>query len=133
MFRFAHLARTAAAQASRRTYSSGAFTKEGYEASKETARCKLFGANARRVAPVVLGIAAVETWRKISLYIALPSVAIMSYVSTKDEMDHIHHLEHDPPTFTAYPYLRVRKRKFPYGDGDHTPFWNPLVNPDPEE
>ncbi|KAJ2457033.1 Cytochrome c oxidase subunit 6A1, mitochondrial, partial [Coemansia sp. RSA 2322] len=66
---------------------------------------------------------AVETWRKISLYIAVPSV---------DELEHIHHLEHDPPKFVAYPYLRIRKRKLPYGDGDHTPFSNPLTNPDPE-
>ncbi|KAJ2494641.1 Cytochrome c oxidase subunit 6A1, mitochondrial, partial [Coemansia sp. RSA 2052] len=50
-----------------------------------------------------------------------------------EELDHIHHLEHDPPKFVAYPYLRIRKRKLPYGDGDHTPFSNPLVNPDPED
>ncbi|KAJ2697614.1 Cytochrome c oxidase subunit 6A1, mitochondrial [Coemansia sp. IMI 209128] len=77
--------------------------------------------------------ASVETWRKISLFVAVPSVVIFSYVATKEELDHIHHLEHDPPKFVAYPYLRIRRRKLPYGDGDHTPFSNPLVNPDPEE
>ncbi|KAJ2063200.1 Cytochrome c oxidase subunit 6A1, mitochondrial [Coemansia sp. S155-1] len=78
-------------------------------------------------------LASVETWRKISLFVAVPSVIIFSYVATKEELDHIHHLEHDPPKFVAYPYLRIRKRKLPYGDGDHTPFWNSLVNPDPED
>ncbi|KAJ2020858.1 Cytochrome c oxidase subunit 6A1, mitochondrial [Coemansia sp. S85] len=78
-------------------------------------------------------LASVETWRKISLFVAVPSVVIFSYVATKEELDHIHHLEHDPPKFVAYPYLRIRRRKLPYGDGDHTPFSNPLVNPDPEE
>ncbi|KAJ2389956.1 Cytochrome c oxidase subunit 6A1, mitochondrial [Coemansia sp. RSA 2603] len=114
MFKVAQLARTAAARGTR-SYSSGMFTNAGYEASKEHAR------------------GAVETWKKISLFVALPSVAIFTYVATKDELAHIHHLEHDPPKFVAYPYLHVRKRKFPYGDGEHTPFWNPLTNPDPEE
>ncbi|KAJ1883391.1 Cytochrome c oxidase subunit 6A1, mitochondrial [Coemansia sp. RSA 1722] len=114
MFRVAHLARTAATRGTR-SYSSGMFSNESYQASKEHAR------------------SAVETWKKISLFVAIPSCAIMGYIATKDELDHIHHLEHDPPQFVGYPYLHVRKRKFPYGDGEHTPFWNPLTNPDPVE
>ncbi|KAJ2156200.1 Cytochrome c oxidase subunit 6A [Coemansia sp. RSA 552] len=114
MFRATQLARTAAPRGAR-SYSAELWTKSGYEASKEHAK------------------SAVETWRKISLFVAVPACALMGYVATKGELDHIHHLEHDPPKFVAYPYLRVRKRNFPYGDGDHTPFWNPLVNPDPEE
>ncbi|KAJ2048914.1 Cytochrome c oxidase subunit 6A1, mitochondrial [Coemansia sp. RSA 376] len=113
MFRISQLARTTATRGVR-SY-SGAFSNEAYAASKETARTS------------------VETWRKISLFAAVPSVIIFSYVATKEELDHIHHLEHDPPKFVAYPYLRIRKRKLPYGDGDHTPFWNSLVNPDPED
>ncbi|KAJ1733766.1 hypothetical protein LPJ61_001408 [Coemansia biformis] len=114
MLRIAQLARTAVPRGAR-AYSSELYTKEGYGAAKEHAKN------------------AVETWRKISLYVALPACAIMGFVATKQELDHIHHIEHDPPTFTAYPYLHVRKRKFPYGDGEHTPFWNPLTNPEPEE
>ncbi|KAI9500940.1 Cytochrome c oxidase subunit 6A1, mitochondrial [Coemansia spiralis] len=114
MLRIAQLARSATPRGVR-SYSSGHFSKESYEASKEHAKT------------------AVETWRKISLFIALPACGILGYVSTKDEFEHIHHIEHDPPTFTAYPYLRVRRCKFPYGDGDHTPFWNSITNPDPED
>ncbi|KAI9480012.1 Cytochrome c oxidase subunit 6A1, mitochondrial [Coemansia sp. RSA 989] len=114
MFRIAQLARANASR-STRMYSSSTWTPEGYAAAKEHAQT------------------AVDTWKKISLFLALPACAIMSYVATKDELEHIHHLEHDPPKFVAYPYLHVRKRKFPYGDGEHTPFWNPLTNPDPEE
>ncbi|ORX67592.1 cytochrome c oxidase, subunit VIa [Linderina pennispora] len=104
MFRAARFARTAAPRFGTRAYSGG-YTKEGYEASKEQAK------------------SAVETWKKISIFLALPACAIFGVVATKEELDHIHHLEHDPPKF----------RKFPYGDGDHTPFWNPLTNPDPVE
>ncbi|KAJ1736841.1 hypothetical protein LPJ72_001045 [Coemansia sp. Benny D160-2] len=114
MFRIARLARTAAPR-STRSYSSGLFTPAEYEASKEHARN------------------AVETWRKISLFLALPACGIFGYVATKDEFDHIHHMEHDPPKFVGFPYLHVRRSKFPYGDGEHTLFWNPLTNPDPEE
>ncbi|KAJ1955491.1 hypothetical protein GGI12_005547 [Dipsacomyces acuminosporus] len=114
MFRITQLARTAAPRVGVRSYSGG-YSKEAYEASKEQAKTS------------------VETWRKISLYVAIPACAIMGYIATKDELEHIHHLEHDPPKFVAYPYLHVRRRKFPYGDGEHTPFWNPLTNPDPEE
>ncbi|KAJ1665230.1 Cytochrome c oxidase subunit 6A1, mitochondrial [Coemansia sp. RSA 1813] len=114
MFRIAQLARTTAAR-STRSYSSGLYNKTEYEASKEYAKT------------------AVETWRKISLFVAIPACAIFGYVATKDEFEHIHHMEHDPPKFVGYPYLHVRRSKFPYGDGKHTPFWNPLSNPDPEE
>ncbi|KAJ2447581.1 Cytochrome c oxidase subunit 6A1, mitochondrial [Coemansia sp. RSA 2440] len=82
---------------------------------------------------IICRVVTIETWRKISLFVALPACAIVGYVSLKEEFEHIHHVEHDPPTFTAYPYLHVRKRKFPYGDGDHTPFWNPIMNPEPED
>ncbi|KAJ2299462.1 hypothetical protein IWW55_004176 [Coemansia sp. RSA 2706] len=114
MFRITQLARTAATRGVR-SYSSELWTREGYAAAKEHAR------------------SAVETWKKISLFVALPACVIYGYVATKDELEHIHHLEHDPPKFIGYPYLHVRRSKLPYGDGEHTPFWNPLVNPDPEE
>ncbi|KAJ2808781.1 hypothetical protein H4R20_000639 [Coemansia guatemalensis] len=118
MFRTLQLARTAAvrngAMRNVRLYSGNMYTREGYKAAQEHAKV------------------AAETWRKISLYVAMPLCLIFGYVAVTDEMEHIHHLEHDPPTFVAYPYMHVRKCKFPFGDGEHTIFWNPLVNPDPE-
>ncbi|KAJ2769114.1 hypothetical protein IWQ57_003243, partial [Coemansia nantahalensis] len=113
MLRIAQLARTTVPRGVR-AYSSELYTKEGYAHAKEHSKT------------------AVETWRKISLYVAVPACVIMGYIATKDELEHIHHMEHDPPKFVAYPYVHVRRRKFPYGDGEHTLFWNPLTNPDPE-
>ncbi|KAJ1983357.1 hypothetical protein H4R33_004779 [Dimargaris cristalligena] len=74
-----------------------------------------------------------ELWRRISLYGMFPILAVTSYVVYGMAMDHLHHLEEHPPKFKKYDYLRIRNRPFPFGDGDHSLFHNPLVNPDPEE
>ncbi|KAJ1671088.1 Cytochrome c oxidase subunit 6A, partial [Spiromyces aspiralis] len=74
-----------------RAYSS-ALDREAYKAAKEEANI------------------ATETWKKVSLFFAIPLCIGFGIKAVNDEMHHIEHLKHDPPTFTPYPYLRIRRR-----------------------
>ncbi|XP_011354174.1 cytochrome c oxidase subunit 6A1, mitochondrial [Pteropus medius] len=66
-------------------------------------------------------------WKTLTYFVALPGVGVsMLNVFLKS-----HHGEHERPEFIAYPHLRIRSKRFPWGDGDHTLFHNPQVNPLP--
>ncbi|OMJ29324.1 Cytochrome c oxidase subunit 6A, mitochondrial [Smittium culicis] len=73
--------------------------------------------------------AAVDTWKKISLYITVPLCTIFGYMSTVEELHHIDHLKHHPPEFANYPFINHHTKDFPWGNGKETLFFNPLVNP----
>ncbi|KAL7751644.1 Cytochrome c oxidase subunit 6A1, mitochondrial [Sorochytrium milnesiophthora] len=72
-----------------------------------------------------------ETWRKISLFVALPLTGLIALYAFKLHHDEEHHLEEHPPTYTAYPYLRIRNKQYFFGDRDHTAFFNPKYNLEP--
>ena len=74
-----------------------------------------------------------RTWRNISLFVALPGMALMAYNSFSKEMAHLKHVEeHGRPEFVPYVHLRLRNKLWPWGDGNHSLVHNPHTNALPE-
>ncbi|EPS36780.1 hypothetical protein H072_9574 [Dactylellina haptotyla CBS 200.50] len=71
-----------------------------------------------------------ELWRKLSLYVAIPALIISSINAYNLWNEHWEHESHAPPMEERpqYPYLNIRNKKFPFGDGNKTLFWNDNVN-----
>nr|WLR81396.1 cytochrome c oxidase subunit VIa [Metschnikowia bicuspidata] len=74
-----------------------------------------------------------ELWKKITFYVALPAVTLTAIPVTKTETEHAEHREHlrhlsDEEWPVQYEYQNLRQKKFFWGDGDKTLFWNSDVN-----
>lgn len=75
----------------------------------------------------------VNMWKMISLFVAIPGVALATWNGFSKEAEHHRHIEeHGRDPFIPYPHLRIRTKPFPWGDGNHTLFHNPHTNPLPE-
>ncbi|RVD90101.1 uncharacterized protein DFL_001076 [Arthrobotrys flagrans] len=71
-----------------------------------------------------------ELWRKLSLYVAIPALILSSINAYNLWNEHWEHESHLPPPEERpqYPYLNIRVKRYPWGDGDKTLFWNDNVN-----
>jgi hypothetical protein len=50
-----------------------------------------------------------ETWKKINLFLVIPSLLVVAAYSLPQELEHIKHLEEHPNKFQGFSYLRKRK------------------------
>ncbi|XP_056144463.1 cytochrome c oxidase subunit 6A, mitochondrial [Lampris incognitus] len=69
-----------------------------------------------------------RTWKILTFVLAIPGVSVcMANAFMKAES----HADHQAD-FVPYPHLRIRTKKFPWGDGNHTLFHNGHTNPLPD-
>ncbi|VEN40939.1 unnamed protein product [Callosobruchus maculatus] len=92
--------------------------------------------SARRAAVQVEGPSAVsgqhegsyKVWRNLTFFIAFPSIILCAVNCVLSHQSG----HHERPPFVKYEYLRIRTKRFPWGDGNHSLFHNPHANPLPD-
>merc|ERR1712061_186931 len=65
-----------------------------------------------------------ETWKKGFFFAAIP-IIILGHVNAFGMADEN---AHAAPEFVPYDHLRIRSKKFPWGDGNHSLFHNSHMN-----
>ncbi|KAK7088156.1 cytochrome c oxidase subunit 6A, mitochondrial-like [Littorina saxatilis] len=68
-----------------------------------------------------------KRWKLLSALVALPGVAVCWINAFVVNAAHP-----EQPEFRPYPHLRLRTKKFPWGDGNHSLFHNAHLNPLPD-
>ncbi|KAM6965728.1 cytochrome c oxidase subunit 6A1, mitochondrial [Aplochiton taeniatus] len=76
------------------------------------------------------GEQATRTWKILTFVVALPGVAVCMLNMYLKMQQHSQH--HETPEFTAYSHLRIRTKRFPWGDGTKSLFHNAEVNALPD-
>lgn len=71
-----------------------------------------------------------EFWKKVFFYVSVPAIILSALNTYFLELEHYNH--YHKPEFIPYEHLRIRTRRFPWGDGNHSLFHNPKTNPLPE-
>ncbi|XP_071757028.1 cytochrome c oxidase subunit 6A2, mitochondrial [Centroberyx gerrardi] len=69
-----------------------------------------------------------RTWKILTIVLAIPGVTVCMVNAYMKMQAH----SHDQPEFVAYPHLRIRTKRFPWGDGNHSLFHNPHTNALPD-
>ncbi|TWW70334.1 Cytochrome c oxidase subunit 6A, mitochondrial [Takifugu flavidus] len=69
-----------------------------------------------------------RTWKILTIVLAFPGVSVCMANAYVKGQEH----PHEQPDFVAYSHLRIRTKKFPWGDGNHSLFHNAHTNALPE-
>jgi len=74
-----------------------------------------------------------KLWRKLTYLVAVPAILLTAIPVVKVELEHAKHREHlahvpDEEWPVQYEYQNLRQKRFFWGDGDKTLFWNTAVN-----
>ena len=61
-----------------------------------------------------------DLWRRLAIYIVIPALFISGTNAWRLWREHWEHKAHEPPVEerTEYPYMNIRSKAFPWGDGD---------------
>ncbi|XP_061905412.1 cytochrome c oxidase subunit 6A, mitochondrial [Entelurus aequoreus] len=70
----------------------------------------------------------VRTWKILTFILALPGVGVCMANTYMKMQKH----SHENPEFVPYSHLRIRTKKFPWSDGNHSLFHNPHTNALPD-
>ena len=68
-------------------------------------------------------------WKNITFFVCFPTIIVCSIHVYLAEMEH---LSHPRPEFKKYDHMYFRLKPFPWGDGNHGLFHNPIYNALPE-
>jgi len=74
-----------------------------------------------------------KRWRAIMVFVAVPALAAAHFSAFRPYIWPVEgENPHARPDFVPYEYLRIRTKKFPWGDGNHSLFHNPHMNALPD-
>ncbi|KAF2146217.1 uncharacterized protein K452DRAFT_219342 [Aplosporella prunicola CBS 121167] len=104
----------------RRPYSTQGAGESGFQGAADNAF------NRERAAVKQHAAETSDLWRKLSIYVVVPCLAIASANAYRLYYEHEEHEKHLPPREERpeYPYQNIRTKNFFWGDGDKTAFWN---------
>ncbi|KAM6957257.1 cytochrome c oxidase subunit 6A2, mitochondrial [Aplochiton taeniatus] len=72
-----------------------------------------------------------RTWKILSFVLAIPGVTVCMANCYLKIQEHAAH-DHGNPDFVAYSHLRIRTKRWPWGDGNHSLFHNAHTNALPD-
>ncbi|KAJ3361710.1 hypothetical protein AMAG_11602 [Allomyces macrogynus ATCC 38327] len=72
-------------------------------------------------------------WIKITWFVGAPCLLLTTANAYYLFAEHQAHIAGKEPEVVPYSYMNIRNKRFFWGDGNHTAFFNPAVNAVPEE
>ncbi|KAJ3603905.1 hypothetical protein NHX12_028646 [Muraenolepis orangiensis] len=65
-----------------------------------------------------------KKWKMLTFFVAFPCLGLCFVSVYLKEQQH----SHEQPEFVPYSHLRLRSKRFPWGDGNHSLFHNAHLN-----